>query len=195
MFQRKVLLSLVGAALMVLTASSGRAAGGDGPEAMSMGGMCMVTFGNDMIHIIAYQPGKSREEYCEQFPATGPTVMVFDLETPRFRDLPIDVRIIRDPLVPVQADTNLDPLTEIHIPAQKYGSGTFNFEHDFKKSGDYIGIVTLTKENGQQESAQFRFSVGDSLWLYVPYILGALFIGMVGFAYWRHSHPALKAQA
>ena len=43
--------------------------------------------------------------------------MVFDIETGDFSDLPIEMRIIRDPLTPVTADTNLDPLTEVHLPA------------------------------------------------------------------------------
>lgn len=170
-----------------------KAASGDGPEAMVMGNMCMVMFGYDMIHITAYQPGKSRDSYCEQFPSTGKTILVFDLANPSFRDLPLEVRIIRDPLVPLAADADLDSLTEIHIPARAYRTGTFNFEHDFKSNGHYIGLVTLTKANGEKETQQFKFMVGETLWSYVPQILGAVLIALMVAAYWRHSHPRPKA--
>ena len=76
---------------------------GDGPEAMSMGNMCMVMFGYDMIHITSYLPGQSRNEYCEEIPSTGKVIMVFDIENPHFRDMPIEIRIIRDPLDAVEA--------------------------------------------------------------------------------------------
>ena len=77
-------------ALIVLCAAApaARADGGAGPEAMMMGNMCMVMFGYDMIHITSYLPGMSRSEYCEEIPATGKVIMVFDIETVRFRELP-----------------------------------------------------------------------------------------------------------
>jgi hypothetical protein len=182
------------AAVLFLLASSSlaKAEGGAGPEAMSMGNMCMVMFGYDMIHITAYLPGQSRSEFCEQIPATGKVILAFDIENPRFRDMPIEIRIIRDPLTPLSADTDLAPLTEVHFPATLYKAGTFSFEHDFKNNGHYIGLVTLTKDNGEKETQQFKFSVGETLWLYVPYALGAVLIGLVVLAYWRHSHPTAK---
>ncbi len=169
-----------------------RAEGGAGPEAMTMGNMCMVMFGYDMIHITAYLPGQSRNEYCQEIPSTGKVILVFDIENPHFRDLPIDIRIIRDPLTPLAAGADLDPLTERHFPATRYRTGTFSFEHEFKNNGHYIGLVTLTRENGESETQLFKFSVGATLWLYLPYALGAVLIGLVVLAYWRHSHPPAK---
>ena len=85
----------------------------------------------------------------------------------------------------------------MHFPATRYRTGTFSFEHDYKNSGHYIGLVTLTKENGEHETQMFKFSVGETLWQWVPYILGAVLIAMLSFFYWRHTHPALpkKTQA
>jgi hypothetical protein len=180
---------------LVAWSSAARAEGGAGPEAMTMGNMCMVMFGYDMIHITAYLPGQSRSEFCEQIPATGKVIMAFDIENPRFRDLPIEIRIIRDPLTPVSTEADLAPLTEAHFPATRYKTGTFSFEHDFKNNGHYIGLVTLTKENGEKETQQFRFSVGETLWLYVPYALGAVLIGLMVLAYWKHSHTSPKKTA
>jgi hypothetical protein len=191
MRRTSILSAVFGGLLLLFAHGPARADGGAGPEAMMMGNMCMVMFGYDMIHITSYLPGMSRSEYCEEIPATGKVIMVFDIETVRFRDLPIEIRIIRDPLTPVTADTKLDPLTEVHFPATRYRTGTFSFEHDYKNNGHYIGLVTLTKENGEQETQMFKFSVGETLWQWVPYILGAVLIAMLSFFYWRHTHPAL----
>jgi hypothetical protein len=192
---RAFTVSVLGALMLLCAAPKARAEGGAGPEAMTMGNMCMVMFGYDMVHITAYQPGKSRTEYCEEIPATGKTILVFDVDNPRFRDMPIEVRIIRDPLVPLRPDTDLESLTELHLPARTYRTGTFNVEHDFSKNGHYIGIVTLTKENGEKESGQFKFSVGETLWMYLPVILGVVLIALMVLAYWRHSHPGQKKDA
>jgi hypothetical protein len=170
-------------------------AGGDGPEAMSMGNMCMVMFGYDMIHITSYLPGQSRSEYCEEIPSTGKVIMAFDIENPKFRDLPIEIRIIRDPLTPIAGDANLDPITEVHFPAKLYKTGTFSFEHEYLANGHYMGMVTLTKENGEKETQSFKFSVGATFMQWVPFILGGVFIGMCLFAYWRHSHPVKLARS
>ncbi|HXY57176.1 MAG TPA: hypothetical protein VEH76_01215 [Methylocystis sp.] len=186
----KILSSIVGAFLVLAAGSAARAAGGDGPEAMSMGNMCMVMFGYDMIHITSYLPGQSRSEYCEEIPQVGRVIMVFDIENPKFRDLPIDIRIIRDPLTPITEKTDIEALTEVHFPATMYKKGTFTFEHDYQQRGHYIGMVTLTKDNGEKDTQIFKFSVGETLWGWLPYILGAILIALVLAAYWKHSHPS-----
>jgi hypothetical protein len=192
---RSAAAAVFGAFLTLAFAPQSRAESGAGPEAMVMGNMCMVMFGYDMIHITAYQPGKSRSEYCEEIPATGRTILVFDIENPKFRDMPLEVRIIRDPLTPLSTETDLDSLTEVLVPARPYKKGTFNLEHDFKSNGHYIGLVTITKENGEKETSQFKFAVGQTLWLWVPQIAGAVLIAGMVFAYWKHSHPSKKKAA
>jgi hypothetical protein len=189
---RSLVAAVLGAALSLSVASVARAESGAGPEAMSMGNMCMVMFGYDMIHITVFQPDKSRSEYCNEIPSTGKTIMSFDIETPAFRDLPIEVRIIRDPLVPVTKNTDLEPLTELHLPAKKYTKGTFSVEHEFKSNGHYIGLVTLTRENGQQETEMWKFMVGETLWAWVPQIAGTILIAGMVFVYWKHTHPTAK---
>jgi hypothetical protein len=184
--------AFVGGFLSLAVAPLARAEGGAGPEAMSMGNMCMVMFGYDMIHITAYQPGKSRSEYCEQIPTVGATIFTFDIENPAFRDLPIELRIIRDPLTPITKDTDLEPLTEVHLPAKKYTKGTFNLQHDFTAEGHYIGLVTLTRDSGEKETSEFKFMVGETLWAWVPQIAGAVLIGGMLFVYWKHTHPGGK---
>ncbi|MBG0811823.1 hypothetical protein IY145_20960 [Methylosinus sp. H3A] len=167
-------------------------AGGDGPEAMVMDNMCMVMFGYDMIHITAYEAEGARDQYCEHIPIVGRIIFTFDIANPDFRDLPIELRIIHDPLVPVSADTDLEPLTLIHLPPKLYRTGTFNFEHKFTDKGHFIGYVTLTRPNGEKETQQFKFMVGQTLWSYVPQVLGAVLIALMVGVYWRHSQSKPK---
>jgi hypothetical protein len=192
MFVRNVLAAILMAVGSFSLIERARAEGGAGPEAMSMGNMCMVMFGYDMVHITAFQPDKSRSEYCDELPTTGRTIMVFDLETPSFRDLPLELRIIRDPVTPVTKDTDLEALTELHLPAKKYTKGTFSLEHNFASNGHYIGLVTLTRENGEQQTEQFRFRVGETLWAWVPQIAGTILIAGMLSVYWKHTHPSSK---
>ncbi len=186
---RIALVAIVGCFLSI-TSTVARAEGGAGPEAMSMGNMCMVMFGYDMIHITAYQPGKSRSEYCEEIPSAGLTTFSYDIENPAFRDFPIDVRIIRDPLTPVSNTTDVEALTEKHLPFKKYSKGTFSFDHEFKNTGHYIGMVTLERPDGTRELAMYKFSVGETLWAWVPQIAGTILIGGMLFVYWKHTRPS-----
>ena len=191
---RSLAAALFGAVLSLSFAPQSRAESGAGPEAMTMGNMCMVMFGYDMIHITAFQPDKSRSEYCSEIPAAGRTIMAFDIENPAFRDLEIELRIIRDPLTPVSKDTDLEALTELHLPPKKYTKGTFSVEHNFKDDGHYIGLVTLTRADGTKETGEWKFTVGETLWAWVPQIAGTIFIGGLLFAYWKHSHPTPKKE-
>jgi hypothetical protein len=190
---RSLAAALFGLVLSLGVSPAARAEGGAGPEAMSMGNMCMVMFGYDMIHITVFQPDKSRSEYCSEIPSTGRAIMAFDLETPSFRDLPLELRIIRDPLTPsLPTGAELDAITELHIPAKKYTKGTFSVEHEFTTNGHYIGIVTLTRDNGEKQTESWKFSVGETLWAWVPQIAGTILIAGMVFAYWKHTHPTPK---
>jgi hypothetical protein len=190
---RSLAAALFGMVLSVGVAPGARAEGGAGPEAMSMGNMCMVMFGYDMIHITVFQPDKSRSEYCSEIPSTGRAIMAFDIETPAFRDLPLELRIIRDPLTPsLPTGAELEALTEVHIPAKKYTKGTFSVEHNFTADGHYIGLVTLTRANGEQQTEVWKFMVGETLWAWVPQIAGTILIAGMVFVYWKHTHPTPK---
>lgn len=189
---RSASAAVTGALMMMFGATSLSHADGSGPEAMVMGNMCMVMFGYDMIHITATQPEISRADYCEEIPAVGKSVFVFDIANPKFRDYPLELRIIRDPLTPIGKDTDLEPLTIVHRPAQAYTKGTFAFEHTFTEGGHYIGFVTITRENGEKETQSWKFQVGETLWSWVPQIAGTILIAGMLFAYWKHSHTPKK---
>jgi hypothetical protein len=177
-----------------LSATPAVAAAGEGPEAMVMDNMCMVMFGYDMIHITAYEENGARDQYCEHIPVVGSTIFTFDIANPDFRDFPIEVRIIRDPLVPLSSNADLEPLTLIHLPPKLYKTGTFNFQHTFTEKGHFIGFVSLTR-NGVTETQQFKFMVGQTVWSFVPQMLGVVLIALMVVVYWRHSHPKSKPAA
>lgn len=190
---RGLAAAVFGAALSLSYAPQSRAEGGAGPEAMSMGNMCMVMFGYDMIHITAFQPDQSRSEYCAEIPAAGRTIMAFDIENPAFRDLPLELRIIRDPLTPsLPTGAELEAITELHLPPKKYTKGTFSVEHNFANNGHYITLVTLTRPNGEQQTEMMKFMVGETLWAWVPQIAGTVLIAGMVFVYWKHSNTTPK---
>lgn len=190
---RSLAAAFFGLVLSFGAAPLARAESGAGPEAMSMGNMCMVMFGYDMIHITVFQPDQSRSEYCSEIPSTGRTIMAFDIENPAFRDLPLELRIIRDPLSPsMPTGAELEALTELHLPAKKYMKGTFSVEHQFNTNGHYIGLVTLTRANGEQQTEVWKFTVGETLWAWVPQIAGTILIAGMVFVYWKHTRPTPK---
>jgi hypothetical protein len=36
----------------------------------------------------------------------------------------------------------------------------------------------------------YKFSVGETLWAWVPQIAGTILIGGMLFVYWKHTHPS-----
>jgi hypothetical protein len=147
---------------------------------------CAVTIGADVIQIAGYQPDLSRDKYCEEFPATGRVILSFDLVAPRLRDLPIEIRIVRDPLALLDETADLEPLTEAYLAPRTYKSGTFTLDHSFKDSGHFIGLVTVIEPAGERKIARFEFSVGQTFFNFVPMILGGALVAGLLFVYWRH---------
>ena len=76
-----------------------------------------------------------------------------------------------------------------------YKTGTLSFEHEYSKNGHYMGLVTLTKDNGEKETKSFKFSVGATFMQWVPFILGGVLIGLTVLAYWKHSNSSKPAVA
>lgn len=147
---------------------------------------CTLRLGSDEIQFAADQPDFSHDKYCEEFPSAGRIIFAFDLVAPGLRDTPIELRILRDPLTPLDEAAELSSLTVAHLPPKVYKTGTFTFEHDFEANGRFIGLVTAISATGERRSAQFKFTVGRTLFSYVPIALGgALILGLL-FVYWKH---------
>ena len=157
---------------MVLFASAAHAHGGVGMQ----DNRCVLRIGPDIMFFTGYQPQNSREEFCDDIPTTGQTIVVLDMQDSELRDMLTEIRIIKDEGnhttmngLPYLTDAELgspqllDPVTITHVPPRTYPTGTLNFEHTFPENGKFIGIVTVKNAHGQTWVSQFPFSVGQTL--------------------------------
>ena len=118
--------------------------------------LCKLTIGPYTMHFTGYQPDSSQEkEFCEDIPSTGRTVVALDYIEEALRPLPTEVRVIKD----TGSEENLDAITVLHMPPKVYSNGSINFEHNFKKPGNFVGLVTVTGD--EELVSRFPFAVGQ----------------------------------
>lgn len=164
MLSMRIRRGLLGAALLLPGAAA--AHGG-----LSMDeDMCKLRVGPYLMHFVGYQPEGTTgpKEFCEDIPETGRTVVVLDYINEELRDLPTEVRVIRD----TGDESNLDAVTVLHVPAKVYPSGSLSFELDFAEPGRFVGLVTVMDK--EKRLSRFPFSVGGtrSWWhLAVPIVI------------------------
>jgi hypothetical protein len=126
-------------------------------------------------------------------------IIVLDLVDTDLRHMLTEVRVVRDPGgggVPIGRrilsdeeikSTEVLAATEAYMPPSTYPNGTVKFEHDFKKAGQYIGIVTIRNEHGQEYISQFPFMVGPNWGKFLPvYGLSGLALGIGIFVVWKY---------
>jgi hypothetical protein len=132
---------------------------------------CKLRIGQYLMHFVGYQPDtpSGPKEFCEDIPATGHTIVVLDYLNEELRDLPTEVRIIRD----IGSEENLEDITLMHLPPKVYPSGSLNFEMNFREPGKFIGLVTVGSD--EKLVSRFPFSVGKRrFWL--PFVIPAVLI-------------------
>jgi hypothetical protein len=125
---------------------------------------CKLRVGRYVMHFVGYQPDSRSgpKEFCEDIPETGRTIVVLDYVDPELRDLPTEVRVIRDT---GSAPQQLKDVTVLHLPPKVYPTGSLNFELEFAQPGKFIGLVTVGGE--QKFESRFPFSVGRThSWLH-----------------------------
>jgi hypothetical protein len=125
---------------------------------------CKLRVGRYVMHFVGYQPDSPAgpREFCEDIPDIGRTVVVLDYIDAELRDLPTEVRVIRD----AGDDADMEQRTVLHLPPRLYPSGSLNFEIEFNEPGKFIGLVSV----GDRDKlvSRFPFSVGRrSRWLYI----------------------------
>jgi hypothetical protein len=142
-----------------------------------------------------YQPQKSREQFCDDIPDIGPTIIVLDAQQNELRDMTLDIRVLRN--VGQKTDEeNQEANTEIYVKPKKYNTGTLNFEYDFKTKGNFIGLVTARSDNGSKVYvSRFPFAVGETAGK--DFTIYAFFtvVGMVAFGLWYRSSVAKQKAA
>lgn len=118
--------------------------------------MCILTVGPYRMHFTGYQPLSQEEEFCEDIPEVGKTVIALDYIQEELRPLTTEVRIIRD----TGSEENLDAITVYHLPPKVYPSASITIEHTFPEKGKFVGLVTVTG-GAQEYVSRFPFSVGE----------------------------------
>ena len=192
---------------MVLLTSAAYAHGGVG----MVDNRCVLRIGKDIMFFTGYQPQNSREEFCDDVPNAGQTVVALDMQETELRDMLTEIRLIKDDGshtqmngLPVLTDADLadkaalDAVSIAYFPPKKYPTGTLTFEHTFPENGKFIGIVTVENDHGQKFVSQFPFAVGQpvgkNLVLY-GLILGVLIVGVWAYlALWRKTEKARSSQ-
>lgn len=156
-------------------------------KASTIRDQCEISIGPDLIGVVAYMPDRSRDRFCGEFPAAGRIMLTIDLVAPRLRDLPIDVRVVKEPKGPLSETDDLAPFTVAVLEPRKYPGGAVVVDHVYEESGDYSAFITVTEESGVRRTTRFPFSVGSALTFFTPVLLGAVLLGGLVFAYWSHS--------
>lgn len=118
--------------------------------------MCVLTVGPYRMHFTGYQPLSQEEEFCEDIPEVGKTVIALDYIQEELRPLKTEVRIIRD----TGSEANLDEITVFHLPPKVYPNASITVDHTFPEKGKFVGLVTITG-GAQDYVSRFPFSVGE----------------------------------
>jgi hypothetical protein len=184
------------------------------PGAYAHGGVgmvdnrCVLRIGKDIMFFTGYQPQNSRDEFCDDVPNAGQTVVALDMQETELRNMLTEIRLIKDDGthtqmngLPFLSDAELankaalDAVSIAYFPPKKYPTGTLTFEHTFPENGKFIGIVTVETDHGQKFVSQFPFAVGQQLGknlVLYGMILAALAAGVVGIWYYggKQKKPA-----
>jgi hypothetical protein len=147
-------------------------------------GQCIMKTGPDTMTFTGYQPQKSRDQFCDDIPDVGPTIIVLDAQQDELRDMALEIRILRN-VGQKDDNENLEANTETYVPPKKYKTGTLNFEYNFAKKGNFIGLVKAVSDDGKKEYvSRFPFSVGETAGRdMIVYVFFSL-LGLVGFGLW-----------
>lgn len=151
--------------------------------------VCRLKLGSYAMHFTGYQPqATGSKEFCEDIPQTGQTVVVLDAIDAALREMPIEVRIVQD----AGENTKAEPVTVLHLAAQRYPTGSVSFEHTFERPGKFVGLVTAG-DKGEHVS-RFPFSVASAKPAYEKYLM-LLVVPFLGFALYRYAGRARRASA
>jgi hypothetical protein len=158
-------------------------------------GQCLMKIGPDTMSFTGYQPLKSREQFCDDIPDAGPTIITLDAQQDELRDMNLEMRVLRD-VGQKDDNENVEANTEYYSPPKKYRTGTLTFDHNFANEGKYIGIVKARSDDGSKEYvARFPFSVGltASKDITVFLVLGAAAAVAFGLWYKHTLHDKKKS--
>jgi hypothetical protein len=155
-------------------------------------GQCVMKIGPDTMTFTGYQPQKSREQFCDDIPDFGPTIIVLDAQQDELRDMTLDIRVLRN-VGQKDDNENLEANTEVYIAPKKYKTGTLNFNYDFKQKGNFIGLVTARSDDGAKVYvSRFPFAVGETASKDMIIYSFLTVCGLVAFGLWYRSSLGKK---
>ncbi|RTL80508.1 MAG: hypothetical protein EKK29_19115 [Hyphomicrobiales bacterium] len=156
---------------------------------------CVSKIGPDVLTFTFYQPLKSRNQFCQEIPETGPTIIVIDSMQDELRDMTIELRLIK---ATGSIDSEMmwnEKSVEASLPPTKFNSGTITYEHNFLERGKYAVLIRAKGENGSKEyNSTFEFTVGET-WIRELIATSFLSISALGgFSLWyrrkfSYTHP------
>ncbi len=166
---------------------------------------CVIKIGFYSAHFAIYQPQtRQHDEFCEDIPDVTESVFIIEYLHAVMRDVPVDLRIIKDredrgqfvSWEDIEQIDDLDRDTVFYQPPVIRPDGVFLVHHEFMESGDYIGIVAATHPTMDKTyNAVFPFHVGESDWGYVPLFIGIALLLQLnywimtgGISRWRQKH-------
>jgi hypothetical protein len=152
--------------------------------------MCILTVGPYRMHFTGYQPLSQEEEFCEDIPEVGKTVIALDYIQEELRPMTTEVRIIRD----TGSEDNLDAITVFHLPPKVYPSASITVDHVFPEKGKFVGLVKVS--GGSQEYiSRFPFSVGEGRPTPKIVIIGPILLVVAGVAFFLMRKKKTQAAA
>ena len=161
--------------------------------------MCILTVGPYSIHFTGYQPLSQEEEFCEDIPETGKTVVALDYVNDELRPFAAEVRIVRSSTslkittgttprdLEKVSDEDLENMTIYHLEPQVYPNASIMIDHTFPEKGMFAGVVTVSNE-GDEFVSVFPFTVGEGRpisTLYTTFLPGVLIVGVAAFFFLR----------
>ena len=161
--------------------------------------LCILTVGPYTIHFTGYQPMSQEEEFCEDIPEIGKTVVALDYINDELRPFAAEVRIVRSSAslkittgttsqdLEKVSNEDLENMTIYHTPPEVYPNASIMIDHTFPEKGMFAGVVTVSNE-GDEFVSVFPFSVGEGRpisTLYTTFLPGVLIVGVAAFFFLR----------
>ena len=176
---RRIAPALTALLAVLLPHSAALAHGSVTPDA----DLCIIRIGFYRAHFKIYQPdSRGHREYCEDLPDRGSSVFIMEYEHDGLAAIPIEFRIIENTTgqgrftnqAMVEAIDDIEAVTVFHRPAGVQRD-VFTAIHEFVEDGEYVGIVTVPRPDGDGSyRAVFPFEVGYTGLGFWPWVIAAV---------------------
>lgn len=167
--------------------------------------VCVIKVEFYSAHFTAYQPRQyGNEQFCQEMPGTGETIIVLDYLHQSLKDVPVEIRIIRDvtgqgrfiKTKHVDAIKDIDKHTVFHQPPVIRPDASLTVEFEFDEPGSYVGIVSAGHpQNDTIYTAVFPLEVGKprTMLMISLFLILCVFAG-VGFRWYRRSRGTVSVK-